>query len=217
MTASKYCERSDVFDQGLPRGSLPNPARLVSAVSTSTGILTLDGHDFGEDAELVFRAEEGGELPPELVAGTTYYAEPLTDSTFKVRAVAAGSALTLSQAGSMIAVATPLPIDKWIEWASGIVDDCLPAHAVPLTAPYPVTVVTVAATLAAQKGLAYTGQATTSIDALIKWAQETIARWVKTGATIRGPIVPPSTNLAVKGSTKQADPRGWEPTGGSLP
>ena len=61
--APQYCTEADLYDYGLPRGSLPNPGRIVAEVASGTEILTLDGHGFRDDSELLFRAEAGGSLP----------------------------------------------------------------------------------------------------------------------------------------------------------
>lgn len=215
MVASRYCERADLHEHGLPRGALPNPGRLVAAVSTATDTLTLDGHGLALDEAITFRSEVGT-LPAELVAGTTYYAKPLTDNTFQVAATPGGAAINLTTAGSRIVVVAALPIDAAIEYASALIDDFLSAHAVPLVAPYPVIVVAATAQLAIAKLLSYTGQAPGTLSEAILAAQKLIERWAK-GIPLRGPIVPPSANLAVTGVVSGTDPRGWAPEDGSLP
>ena len=219
MTApSAYCVDADVYELGgLPRGALPNPGRLIAEVSTGTEILTLDGHGFRAGAKLLFRPEGGGSLPAPLVAGTTYYALPLTDSTFQVAATSGGSPINLTTAGSRVVVSTPLPMAGAIEWASALIDDMLPAHAVPLTSPYPAIVVATAAELAAWRLLSFTGGA--SADALstrLANAQRVIDRWAK-GLPIRGANVPPAAGLAVVAATMATDARGWIPADGRLP
>lgn len=214
---SAYCTAADLYKAGLPRGALPNPGRLVAAVATGTEIMTLDGHGFADGDELLFRAESGGSLPSPLVAGTTYYAVPLTDATFQVAATPGGSPINLTSSGSNIIVSTPLPIAEAIEYASGLVDDFLVGHGVPLSAPYPITVVSATADLAIARLCESTGGASLEfIEAKKASGQKHLERWAK-GIPLRGAIVPPSANLAVVSSAAGTDPRGWLPEEGTLP
>lgn len=217
VVASEYCTKPDLYDAGLARGTLPNPGRLVASVDTSADLLTLDGHGFRADAELLFRAETGGSLPSPLVAGTTYYADAVSDSTFKVRASAGGAAINLTTAGSLIVVSTPVPFTAAIRRASAMVDDMLPAHLVPLTAPYPVVVVAVTADLAiAVLGMLTGGSSSDFVTEKLAAAQKILDRWAK-GVPIRGAIVPPAAGLAAVTTVTGLDSRGWIPTGGTLP
>ena len=218
MTAApQYCTEPDLYDYGLPRGSLPNPGRIVAAIEADTEILTLDGHGFRDDAELLFRAEAGGSLPSPLVAGTTYYAIVLTSATFQVSATAGGSAINLTTVGSNVVISTPLSFITAIEWASALVDDMLVAHEVSLTAPYPKTVVAVTADLAIWRLMMQTqGLDRDAIADKLEQSQKTLNRWQK-GIPVRGTVVPRSANLAITSSVSGTDPRGWVPTGGTLP
>jgi len=217
MAASEYCTEADLYDYGLPRGSLPNPGRLVGAVTVATDIVTLNGHGFRDDAQLLFRAEGGGTLPAELVEGTTYYAIVATSSTFQVAAAAGGAAINLTTAGSNVVVGTPLPFATAIQWASGMVDDFLVGHTVPLTEPYPETVIAVTADLAITRLTAQTeGLDKDAVLFKLTEAQKMLARWQK-GITVRGAVVPASNNLAITSAATSVDPRGWVPTGGTLP
>lgn len=213
---SEYCQPADLHDHGLPRGALPNPGREIASVNTGTDIMSLDEHGFRLDDELVFRADEGGSLPAPLVEGTTKYAKPLTDSTFQVADTPGGAAINFTTAGALFFVIIALPKVAAIRWASALVDDMLPAHVVPLTAPYPVSVVAVAAQLAAWKLLSYTGQAPGTFAEIHKSSDDTIKRWAR-GIPLRGANVPASANLAVTGSSSSSDPRGWAPKDGSIP
>lgn len=216
MAASAYCTAADLYRSGLPRGGLPNPGRLVAAVEVSGNLLTLDGHGFEADDELVFRAESGGSLPAPLVAGTTYYAKPSTDSTFQVAATAGGAAVDLTTSGSNVVVVAELPIASAIKWASAMIDSFLPAHLVPMTAPINELVVATAADLAVARLLAYTGQSSTQIADKLASAQKLLERWAK-NFPIRGVNAPASAQLAVAGSSTSSDPRGWDPSHGGLP
>src|SRR6478609_2025292 len=97
--ADPYSTVSDLYAYGVPRGAVPNPARLAASVLASSDAFTLDEHGFATDDPVSFRAEAGGALPAPLVAGTTYYAIALTASTFKVAAAVAGAALDLTTDG----------------------------------------------------------------------------------------------------------------------
>lgn len=212
---SEYCEPADVFRYALPPGSLPNPGRIVAEVNATSNVLTLDQHGFDADRELVFRAESGGSLPAPLVAGTTYYAIPLTDSTFQVAATEAGAAIDLTTAGENVIVTAELPFDEWIRAASAEVDETI-GHDVPLEAPYPQAVITYTAVRAAELGLLYTGRDPVLLAERMKVEREKLARWRK-GVAIRGPNAPASANLALTGTAAAADPRGWSPADGSIP
>lgn len=211
---SEYCEPADLFRYAVPRGSFPNPGRLLGDVATGTEILTLDQHGFEDDQPLVFRAEGGGSLPAPLVEGTTYYAIPLTDSTFQVAAAPAGAAIDLTTEGSGIVVTAELPITSWIRAASAEADEAI-GHDVPLEAPYPQAVVTFTAVRAAELGLIHTGQAPGVLAEAMKVERAKLDRW-RAGVRPRGPNAPAAANLAITGSAASADPRGWG-TGGTLP
>jgi phage gp36-like protein len=214
---SAYCTLADLYKHGLPRGGLPNPGRLVADVDTGTEILTLDGHGFAEDEALIFRAEGGGSLPAPLVEGTTYYAIPLTQSTFSVSATEGGAAVNLTTAGSRIVVVTELPVAEAIGWASAMVDDFLIGHVVPLDAPYPVSVVSAAADLAIARLLESTGAMSEQLEQRRTRALDLLKRWSK-GTPIRGAIVPAAANVAVVRSLSTVgDARGWSPVGGTIP
>ena len=202
-----YCDAADLYDYGLPRGALPNPGRLVAAVYPASDTLELDGHGLRAGAPLVFRAEAGGALPAPLAAGTTYYALPLTDSTFKVSATDGGAAVNLTTDGSGIVVTTPLAIAKVIEKNSRLIDDWLPAHLVPLTEPVPVVVRSACAQLSANELLSITGQASAPFAMLQAALQKQLERWAR-GVPLRDPSAPARANLAV--ARGAAGDRGWD-------
>lgn len=212
MTA--YATRADLYRYGLTRGLLANPARLCATVEDSTDTFELDNHGFETDDQLLFRPEEGGELPAPLVAGQTYYAIRVTDSTFKVSATAGGAAVNLTTDGVSVLVAVALPIDEVLEFYSRFVDPFLPAHLVPLTPPYPVTVTATVAKLAAKELLRIAGQTSESMTELEIGAKAQLERWAK-GIPLRDARATASTNLAVSEGSS-TDPRKWG-TGGSLP
>lgn len=127
-----YCDPSDLYAHGVPRGAFPNPGRDVESVDATANTLTLGEHGYALNDPVSFRAEAGGSLPAPLAAGTTYYAIPDTGDTFSVAATEDGSAVNLTSAGERFVVIDPLPIGAAITWASQIIDDMLPAHVVPI-------------------------------------------------------------------------------------
>lgn len=210
MTA--YCAPSDLYSFGLPRGAVPNPGRLADSVSTSTDAFTLDVHGFVLNDPVSFRAEAGGSLPAPLVEGSTYYAIPLTESTFSVATAEDGDALDLTSAGVRVLVIAPLPVDAAIAWASRIIDDMLPAHAVPLEEPIHELVRMTAAELAAHKLMCGKGSSKT-LGEMVDAANKRLARWAQ-GIPLRGEDVPTATNLASAAAVPYVDSRGWSRYGG---
>jgi len=215
-----YCTADDLYAYGLPRGSLPNPARLLAGVDASANTLLLDGHGFGADVPVTFRAESGGNLPAPLTAGTTYYASGAGDGAFRVSLTEGGAAVDITTTGSRVLVVQQLPTAAAIGWASAIIDDMLPAHAVPLAPPYPAIVVMTAAELAVGKLLSLTGRASESLAPAVDAAQTRIARWAR-GIPLRGDGVDGqvATNRAAASSVSvpYADRRGWHRSDGWLP
>jgi hypothetical protein len=214
--ASMYCQSADLYDHGLQRSQLPNPGQHVASVDTAADMLELDGHGLRDDAEVRFRSE-GGTLPAPLVAGTTYYAIVASDSQFQVAAAAAGTAIPLDTAGSNVLLITPPPIDASIRWASALIDDMLPAHVVPLIAPYPELIIAVTAQLAAANLLAVTqGTGQQDLTDRLERIQRLVSKWAK-GTPLRGEIVPKAAGLSTVAAATATDPRGWIPEGGTLP
>ncbi len=215
--SSEYCSPADLYRYGLPRGSLPNPGRLVTAADASANLIELDGHGFADDDELRVRVEDGvagSALPGGLAEGTSYYAIPVSESTFKIAAAPGGAAIDLSSAGSNFFVWAPLPITSAIRAGAARINDLLPAHVVPLSAPYPESVVRMNALLAIEYLLQYTGGANPGLAAMIADQKTDLLRWAA-GVPLRGDIVPPAANLAAS-AKGLADPRGWTPRDGSL-
>lgn len=213
-----YCAESDLYDFGIPRGGIPNPGRLAAdpPASASTDAIELDGHGFVLDGLVSFRAEAGGTLPSPLVAGTTYYAKPVNDAYFQVSATAGGAAIDLTTAGSGVVVLTPLPISEAIEFASALIDDMIPSHAVPLTVPYPPIIVMTCAELAAAKLAARSGSASVSLAGTADAARKRLERWA-TGVPVRGTgaSAQTPTNLAQSATAPALDTRGWTRWGGT--
>ena len=208
-----YCVAADLYSWGLPRGALPNPGRLVDSVSSSANTVSLDVHGFEAGDPVSFRAESGGSLPAPLVAGTTYYAVPVSGDVFSVAATAGGEAIDFSSAGARIIVIAPLPIASAIAFGAALIDDMLPGHVLPLIAPYPPLIVMTNAELAAGKLLARTGSASKSLTEIVDQARKRLERWAL-GIPVRGENVQTPANLAASASVPYADPRGWNRWGG---
>jgi hypothetical protein len=209
---ANYCEPRDLYRFGLQRGAIPNPGRLAESVSASADAITLDVHGFSLNDLVSFRADASGSLPSPLVAGTSYYAIPLTESTFSVSATEDGDAVDLTTAGSRVLVIAPLSLEDACAFGSRLVDDCLPAHVVPLESPYPELVVMTAAELAIWKATTGKGSSKTLTD-MVDQARKRLERWAK-GVPIRDENAPAPANLAVGASAALNDPRGWTRFGG---
>lgn len=219
MTADVYAVRKDVYRYGLARGTLGAAGRQVESCLAATNTLTLDGHGFETDDQIVLRAIEGGTLSDPLVAGTTYYAIRVNDSTFQLAATAGGSAIDLTTDGDGMNVAIALPFDEVLEFYSRFVDGVLPAHMVPLKAPYPITVVAHVATLAAKRLQILAGHSSASMTELELSAKAQLERWAA-GVPVRDArITVAPANVALTDTlATSGDARGWTPCGsGTLP
>lgn len=211
MTA--YATLRDFYTYGLRRGVVSNEGRLVASSLASSDILELDGHLFETGDRVQVRAVSGGTLSAPLVAGTVYYVIRVSDSTFKLSATDGGAPIDLTTNGDQMLVIAELPIVELLEAFSREVDDQIP-HAVPLTAPYPVTIVQTVCELTAAKVLSLCGQSSVSMKEARDDARKRLAAW-KAGQPIKKSATR-STNLAVvASSSSSSDPRGWG--SGSLP
>jgi hypothetical protein len=197
---------------------LSNPGREVESSLAATNVLTLDGHLFETNDEVTLRAVEGGTLSAPLVEGTVYYAIRLTDSTFSLAATSSGTAIDLTTSGASMIVKAELPVDELLEAYSRFVDDFIPSHLVPLTAPYPVTVVRVVCELTAAKLLSLAGQSSVTMTEAEVGAKAQLDRWTK-GLPIRDAVATASASMAIVSTlVTDADPRGWAPSGsGTIP
>lgn len=212
MTA--YATARDLYTYGLRRGVLVNEGRECASVSASTDLLELAGHQFETDDRVRVRAVAGGTLSAPLDATAVYYVIRISDSTFKLAATAGGAAINLTTNGTTMVVTAELPIDEILEAYSRFVDDFIP-HLIPLTSPYPVTVVRIVCELAAAKLLSLTGQASASITEAELAAKAQLERWM-TGHPVRDANATASSNRSVIAALSTAsDPRGWG--SGSLP
>lgn len=213
MTA--YATRADVYKFGLPKGTLGSVARLVASSRAGTDTLELEDHGFETDDQVLVRATANGTLSSPLVEGTTYYVIRLTSSTFKLAATAGGAAINLTTDGVSMLVTTSLPFDDVLEFYSRFVDAFLPAHMVPLAAPYPIVVVATVAELASKKLQHLSGASSELVKEAELGAKAQLERWAK-GIPLRDARATASANLAVTSTLSgTSDSRGWG--SGSLP
>lgn len=215
MTA--YASRADVYKFGLPRGSLGNPGRVVASALAATSTIELFEHGFVLGDAITFRITEGGVLSAPLVAGTVYYAVPVTDSTFQLSTTPNGlSAVTLTTDGDSMIVSIDLPVDDLLERYSRFVDGFLPAHVVPLPTPYPITVVATVAELTAKKLQILSGLISESMRDTELAAKAQLERWASTLPVRDAAPGTAPANLAVHDSrrdTRIGGPR-FGPRGG---
>lgn len=211
-----YCTQADLYSKGsLPRGALRNPGRLLSGVDTSADTLELGEHGLADGVAVELRAEGDGSLPNPLTAGTTYYVVNAEDNRFQVSATQGGAAVDLTTTGDRTIVIGKLPKDEAIAEASALIDDMLPAHVVPLTAPYPEIVRVTCAQLAVAILLTATGGSSEALGKTLDYAQKRLERWSK-GVPIRGTNHPTSANLSAGSSSlvsTSANP--WRTYGGT--
>lgn len=212
---AEYCDRRDLYEFGLPRGSVPNPARRVVTVATAQDWLELEGHGLSEGDSVTFRAESGGSVMAPIVAGVVYYARPVDENHFAVSATIGGSTIDLTSTGSRVLVVTPLPIASAIQYASALIDDMIPASVLPLAEPYPPIIRMTCAEIAAAKLGYYSGGVSKSITLMFDDAKARLAKWAK-GAPIRGENAPKPADLACGVGVPFADSRGWYRYGGTV-
>lgn len=176
-----YATQADVYKFGLPRGALGNPGRIADSALAATSTVTLSEHGFSTGSPITFRVTEGGTMAAPLVAGTVYYAIYETDSTFQVSSTPDGeSPITLTADAVQMIVTADLPFSDVLLYYSRFVDGFLPAHAVPLPAPYPITVVATVAELAAKRLQILSGVLSGSMDEVEAAAAKKLARWAAT-------------------------------------
>lgn len=106
-------------------------------------------------------------------------------------------------------VSKALPFDRILESCSRFADDFMPAHLVPFTAPYPIRVVEIVATLAAKKLQASSGTSSVSVNDAELAAKAQLERFAK-GLPLRDATATGPANLAVRATLATVtDPRGW--------
>lgn len=210
--AERYCEVTDLYDFGLPRGSTRNQSRLVGDISVAANTFELESHGFPLNFPVSFRGEAGGSVPAPLEDGPTYYAVPVDDDHFSVALTSGGAVVDLTSAGSRVRVVFRLPVLEAIEYGSELVIDMLPAHVVPLVAPYPRIVSMTVAEIAAAKLGYCSGGVSKSLADMLDQAQKRLARWA-TGVPIRGVNAPQGASLSSV-ALPRSDVNGWSRYGG---
>lgn len=209
MPSEFYCAESDLYNFGIPRGALSNPARLLDGTDSAANLLLLDLHGLSADQPFTLRAEAGGSLPAPLLARTTYYAIPAGQNALQAAAFSGGSAIALTTDGERVLLIAELPVLEAIEFASRFLDECLPAHVVPLASPVPEIVRMTTAEVAAAKLAGFTGNTSVSLSNTLDAALKRIAKWAA-GVPVRGPLAPATdTNRAVSATATARDSRGW--------
>lgn len=208
--ADLYCDRADLHKYGYRPGAIANPARTIATIVAATDVLALDDHGLADDDELLFRVEDGGTLPAELVEGTTYYARDTSSgSTFKVSATAGGAAINITTAGADVLMSTSIGpvIDATIEKYSRLFDTYCVGHSVPLTAgSIPAVVRAIVAEASAAAMLEIQGQASEIQTRKLERVEREFARLAK-GIVLRDANATASTNLATYWGD---DSRGWD-------
>ncbi len=200
MTAPTYATRDDLLAHGLPAGVLVEPARVVSAADATTNRLTIEAHMFTADKPVQLRADPGGSLPAPLSESTVYYARPVSgsESLLELAATPGGATINLTTAGaapfSIVETLGP-KIDACLEEASRRVDMHLPAHSVPLEAPYPSVVVAIVAKLAAEDLIGRLGLSIPAISDRARIAAAMLANLAR-GLPLRDSRATAPSNLA---------------------
>jgi hypothetical protein len=214
MTVAPYSRPADLYDFGLPRGAVPNPGRLAASVLAASDAFTLDDHGLDLGSPFTVRAEAGGALPAPLVVGTTYYAIPLSASTWQAAATQGSlTPIDLTTDGTRVIVCCPLPVSSAIEWADRLIDEMCPADAVPFVGTIPSIIRITSAEMAAWKLAQLRGTASTSLSEMLKAVQTRLATWAK-GVRVRGDNTTAHTNTAASASAPYNDRRGWSRNGG---
>lgn len=208
-----YCTRADLYAYGLVPGALPNPGRLIYSVSAGSNTFTLDDHGFQTGDVLTFRADvAGGSLPSPITEATEYYAIRVSDHIFSVSASSGGAAVDITTAGERVLVASAVPYDSSIAWASEVVNDALPAHIVPIPEGelIPEIIRMTTAEIAIGKLMSRQGAAADTLKMAVDKAYERLRRWAR-GVPVRGENVPPRAQVSAS-SASYIDARGWRTT-----
>lgn len=213
-----YCSEADLYNLGgLQRGALSNPGRLANMLAASSGnAINLDQHGFVLNDQITLRAEAGGSLPAPLAPATTYYVIPVTGGAFSVAATPSGPAIVFTTVGSRVLVIAAFAtlIAGAILFASRVIDQALPAHLVPLTAPIHELVRITAAELAVAHLVPTAGGSSKTLADISDAATKRIEKWGR-GQPLRGENRPPPANVATSASVPYRDSRGWNRFGGT--
>lgn len=205
------CEPRDLWDHGLPRGAVANPGRVAALIDPLTDTITLGEHCFFDGDAVRLRPAAGGSMPQGLTAGATYFVKVTDDARFQLEMTVGAGAVNFTTAGMSVLVVAPVNYAAACAWASQLIYDMVPAHAVPFTDPVPPILRMTAAELAARKIMQTTGSGeAVSLTALADLALKRVERWA-TGVPIRDPNATEAANLAtpVTATAALTDRRGW--------
>lgn len=209
--AIPYCSESDLYAFGLPRGSLTNPARLVS-VDPAADAVTLDVHGFADGDEVSLRADAGGAMPGGLTSGLVYFVKRVSESVFQLALTDGGAAVDVTSAGSRVVLCAPINIAAAIEWASRLLDEVMQGStAVPLAAPVPEIIKMTCAELAAGKLMAGRN-GSRALSEVIDAATKRATAWAKKRPV--GENAGKPTGAAISVAASASDPTGWKTFGG---
>lgn len=210
-----FCEPSDVYDHGLPRGSLPGQGRVVYEIVpdvAGAAVFRLRAHGFALDDAVRVRAEAGGRLPSPLEQDVYYYVIPVNEDAFQLAAAEGGEALAVGSRSCGLVVIPPDVVAAACDWATSEIEEMLPAHVLPLEEPYPHAVRITAAELAAWKAMGNAGGSQASLTDMLDRAQKRLDRWARGVPVRKNP--PPAANKAVTATTPARDVGGWRRYGG---
>jgi hypothetical protein len=205
-----YCSQSDLYDHGLPRGSIPNRGRVSVAANPAADTIPLGDHGLSAGQEFTTRPEAGGSLPAPLVADVSYYAIPVNAHTFKVSATAGGAAIDLTTAGSRFVIVTSLPYASAISYASRLIDEMLVGHVLLQDGDeIPEIIRITAAELAVGKLALGSGSQSKSLGEIVDQARKRLENWAK-GVPLRAANRPAPANVStVAACVPFRDSRNW--------
>jgi hypothetical protein len=211
-----YCEPAELYTLGgLQPGALANPARQAGPVNIAANTISLDQHGFAIDAPTTLRVIAGGTLPAPLLADTVYYVTPVTESVFTLSATEGGATIDLTSTGARFMVTREIPFAAAIHRASRVIDQNLPAHAVPKDGdPIHELVRVTCAELAVAYLVPAAGNGNKSLASVLDTAVARLKVWAR-GVPLRGPNAPAHTNTAIVATAPYADRRGWSRYGGT--
>lgn len=211
------CEPRDLWDNGLPRGAVANPGRPAARIDPAADTITINEHNFFDGDTVRLRPAAGGSMPGGVVEGQSYFVKVVDDARFQLEVAEGAGAVDIQTAGLSVIVVAPVNYTAACAWASGVICDMVPAHAVPFLDPVPPILRTTAAELAARKIMNVTGSGEpVSLTAMADAAFKRVERWA-TGVPIRDANATEAANLAASStstSAAAADPRGWGRYGG---
>jgi hypothetical protein len=209
-----YASVSDLYDHGVPHGSIANRGRTSLAANAATDAIALGDHGFSTDDEITVRPDAGGTLPSPLGVDTSSYASPVNAGAFKVAATPGGAVIDLTSNGSRFVVVAPIPYEAAIYYASRLIDEMLVGHVLIEDGDeIPPMVRLTCAEIAAGKLALRSGHVSKSLGEIVDVARKRLESWAK-GRPLRSAVKPASANLAASATLPYRDTRGWGRYGG---